>query len=107
MNLYNIMQTDLLTIEEDMGSQTMSWSGVDIDIIPSSLSDAKNFEGGGYEVMADQTFTVRVNSFPGGVIPANKDRVIFRGKTYRIDQIVTTGNPAFIRLFLVDTNKGV
>lgn len=101
------MQTDLSMIEGELDSQTFTWNDLDITCIPSSRTDTKELEGGGFELGADKILTVSLSNFPNGVLPISQQSVNFGGKQYRIEQVVTNVNSAFLRLFLVDKNKGV
>lgn len=101
------MQNDLGAIVKDMGDNYFTFKGESYFCIPSSLTKNKVMEIGGLEAVADKVLTVNKTAFTDGILPESLEFLTYEAKEYRIVQVVTNGNSAFIRLYLVDKNKGV
>ncbi len=64
-------------------------------------------ESGGFSFQADKVLVVRKELFTDSIVPKQTQQLTFDGKTYRIDKVVNNANNAFMRLVLVDINRGV
>jgi hypothetical protein len=107
MSLKDTITSDLQTIESDLESPLVTWSGEDYICIPSSDSDSISLDIGGFSQSADIIFSIRKSLFANDVYPTSQQKVTYNSKVYRIETVREDVTQSFIRLICVDTNKKV
>jgi hypothetical protein len=73
-------------LERALGGPVFTWNGADYPCVANEAESSKVFGAGGFALEADLVLFVRDEVLPE-VGPAEKDLVVYRGKTYRIDKI--------------------
>jgi hypothetical protein len=73
-------------LERALGGPVFTWKGKDYPCIANEAESSKVFGAGGFALEADLVLFVRDDVLPD-VGPAEKETVVYRGKTYRIDKI--------------------
>lgn len=101
------MQADLAGIISQLDTPAFLFNGETYACIPSSVTEGKTLEIGGFEVEADKVLTVSAAAFTDGIYPEPLQKVTYMLKDYRIGKVVKNVNGAFLRLFLVDYVKGI
>lgn len=107
MNLDSIIQTDLQTIETDLGSNTITWGGETFVVTPSSEVTEAELGSGGFALSVDRVVSVRKSLFTGGVYPEEQDRLEYDGTTYRIEKVLENVTKSFLKLYLITPDKGL
>ena len=107
MTLAQTIQADLTSINTDMGSPVVEWSGEEYPCVPSSLGNSQMLELGGFEISNDLSLTINKSLFTGGVYPKETQSVIYNSHSYKITKVITDGSGGIIRLLLASPNRGV
>lgn len=101
------MITDLQSMEAMLGNQTFVWRGETFVCVPSSDDNEEDFGVGGNKTNRIKTLTVRLGLFTPNVYPSQNDFVTMNNITWRIKTVTYNPNRVFVRLHLIDTNKGI
>lgn len=82
----------------DKGNNVISWRNEDYLCSNSGISNAKGLEVGGYSLEQKNSFTILTSNFTEGVYPKEQEKITYKGKKYRIMEVIYDDNNAFIRL---------
>ncbi len=96
---------DAITELLDDYGQTITWNGGDYSCIASRRRKGGTLEMYGVAIQCDLLVVVCMRLF-GGNPPTDSDTIVFAGRTYRIDNIITSPGEGFLILACVSPSRG-
>lgn len=97
----------LKSLERSTGRKVFTWpvGGSDYICVGNVAESSKTLGVGGFALEADCSIFVRLELLPEP-LPAEKQRLIFNGKTYRIDKVSKLPGDEVLKLICNDPTRG-
>ncbi len=105
MSLDEIIAQDMEVIISDKGNKVITWQGEDYLVSASSVNTSKELASGGYDIDFNNTFTVIKTDFANGLYPTEQQKITYKGKKYRIVEVINEEIDVLIQLKCVWENK--
>jgi hypothetical protein len=106
MNAAEVHAASLAQLEV-LQPATLTWNGNDYPCLASATRRRRGLESGGYALDADLTVYVRAVLFGTGARPESKETLVHRGRSYRIEEVISpTGDP-FLKLVCAEKTRSL
>lgn len=104
--LKEIMQNDMLAIQADLENPVFIYDSMEFPCHVGGPEQSFDLDTGGFTEQMDLVLVVRFDDFEGGGDPDEIQKITFRNKIYRVENVVRNPNEAFFKMQCYSANVG-
>jgi hypothetical protein len=105
MNIARELNRSQKTLERALGNPTFTWFDGTYPCTTTAATASKNLNAGGFSPDADLILFVRAELFDPADQPESKEKLTYRAKLYRIEEVVTLPGDGLLKLVCMDANR--